>query len=137
MSFVSEVADDVPDLIWGDRYWLRQLMLNLVSNAIKFTSGGSVVLRVRVTERAQGRVQLHFAVSDTGIGIAANRQAHIFSAFTQVDGSATRRYGGTGLGLAIASELVQLMRGSIAVESQEGVGSTFSFVVSLEEWKAE
>ena len=137
LALHREIDDSIPPYSVGDPARLRQVLVNLLGNAIKFTCAGSVVLRVRVTERAQGRVQLHFAVSDTGIGIAANRQAHIFSAFTQVDGSATRRYGGTGLGLAIASELVQLMRGSIAVESQEGVGSTFSFVVSLEEWKAE
>ena len=122
-----DIAPDVPDLLYGDEGRLRQVLLNVLGNAVKFTSQGEVVLRVTVETSSPGLVTLHFAVSDTGIGIAPEQQQHIFQAFTQADSSTTRRYGGTGLGLAIALRLVELMGGRMWVESEEGRGSTFHF----------
>jgi len=106
--------------------------VNLVGNAIKFTSEGEVVLRVGVDQEGDGSVMLRFAVSDTGIGIPADKQQAIFSAFEQVDSSTTRRFGGTGLGLAISSRLVGMMDGAIHVDSTPGKGSTFHFTARLE-----
>jgi PAS domain S-box-containing protein len=122
-----DIAPDVPDVLFGDEGRLRQVLLNVMGNAVKFTSEGEVVLRVFVETSSPGLVTLHFAVSDTGIGISPEQQGHIFQAFTQADSSTTRRYGGTGLGLAIALRLVELMGGRIWVESEEGRGSTFHF----------
>ena len=121
------IASDVPDVLFGDEARLRQVLLNVLGNAVKFTSKGEVVLRVHVEASSPGLVTLHFAVSDTGIGIAPEQQRHIFQAFTQADSTTTRRYGGTGLGLAIALRLVELMGGRMWVESEEGRGSTFHF----------
>ncbi len=111
----------------GDPRSLRQILLNLAGNAVKFTDQGSVSLAVRLESVDQAEVVLHFCVTDTGIGIPAAKQASIFDAFVQADGSFTRRHGGTGLGLAICSNLVTLMGGNIWVESEEGKGSTFHF----------
>jgi two-component system, sensor histidine kinase and response regulator len=121
------IAPDVPDALLGDEGRLRQVLLNVMGNAVKFTSEGEVVLRVNVEASSPGLVMLHFAVSDTGIGIASEHRQRIFKAFTQGDSSTTRRYGGTGLGLAIALRLVELMGGRMWVESEEGRGSTFHF----------
>ncbi len=125
------VHPEVPNQIVGDVNRLRQVTVNLVGNAIKFTEAGEVVLRVDVDQRTDGHVVLHFAVSDTGIGIHKEKLAKIFRAFEQADSSTTRRYGGTGLGLAIVSRLVKMMDGSIWVESNEGQGSTFHFTASF------
>jgi PAS domain S-box-containing protein len=123
---------DVPRRVLGDYARLRQVVLNLVSNAVKFTEQGEVVLEVN-REAVEGRhVVLRMTVSDTGIGIPADKQADIFGMFEQGDSALTRRYGGTGLGLAIASRLVAMMGGSIAVDSQVGQGSRFQFTVRLE-----
>jgi CheY-like chemotaxis protein len=108
---------------------LRQIVVNLVGNAIKFTDQGEVVVHVQAESRHGNKVQLHFSVSDTGIGIPREKQKIIFEAFSQADSSTTRRYGGTGLGLAISAQLVELMGGTISVESQSGLGSTFHFTV--------
>ena len=110
---------------------LRQVVLNLVSNAIKFTERGEVSVRV-AREPAPATPMLRFAVADTGIGIPADKQELIFQAFTQADGSMTRRFGGTGLGLTIAARLVGLMGGRIWVESTVGQGSVFHFTVQAE-----
>ena len=113
--------------LYGDFFRLRQILINLVSNAIKFTERGHVRLDIRVESETQDGLLLHFRVDDSGIGIPAEKQAVIFEAFTQADSSATRNFGGTGLGLAIAARLVALMAGRIWVESQLGKGSTFHF----------
>jgi len=126
LELAVHVANDVPDRLVGDPGRLRQIMVNLVSNAIKFTADGEVVVRIEVGSQAEA-IWLHFAVSDTGLGIANEKQQSIFEAFAQADSSTTRRFGGTGLGLAISSQLVELMGGQIGVESAPGQGSTFFF----------
>jgi len=126
LEYSTSVADDVPDRLMGDPDRLRQILLNLLGNAIKFTDQGRVSISVRREPAADG-VRLLFAVRDSGVGIPADKQDVIFDAFRQADGSTTRKYGGTGLGLAICSRLVELMGGSIWVESEPGRGSTFHF----------
>ena len=120
-------APDVPDALVGDPGRLSQILVNLVGNACKFTERGEIAVRVDLESQAEEGVSLHIAVRDTGIGIAPEKQRHIFAAFTQADGSTTRRYGGTGLGLAISGHLAEAMGGRIWVESQLGQGSTFHF----------
>jgi PAS domain S-box-containing protein len=128
LELVSHVRPEVPDALVGDASRLRQVLLNLVGNAIKFTEEGEVVLRVEsASEATQEEANPRFAVSDTGIGIPREKQATIFRAFEQEDSSTTRRFGGTGLGLAIAARLVDLMGGTITVESDPAGGSTFKF----------
>ena len=124
-----DVHPDTPDFLLGDPTRLRQVLLNLVGNAIKFTSRGQVTVRVRPETVVDDQVRLLFAVSDTGIGIPLEKQKMIFEAFAQADASTTRKYGGTGLGLAISNQLVQLMGGRISVESQPEIGSTFYFTI--------
>jgi len=126
------VDPDAPDALVGDPLRLRQVVVNLVGNAIKFTDRGEVVLRVKAESRHNDKVELCFSVTDTGIGIPPEKQAVIFEAFSQADSSTTRRYGGTGLGLAISAQLVELMGGTISVESQPGQGSTFHFTAQFE-----
>jgi two-component system sensor kinase len=123
------VPPDVPDALLGDPGRLRQIIINLVGNAIKFTDRGEVVMAVTVEERDEEYVRLNFVVSDTGIGIPEDKQRHIFEAFTQADSSTVRRFGGTGLGLTISMQLVKLMGGHLWVESEVGKGSTFHFDV--------
>jgi CheY-like chemotaxis protein len=123
-----QAAPDVPENVVGDPDRLRQVLYNLLGNAIKFTSKGGVYLTVEAEPSPDGTV-LRFVVRDTGIGIANEKQQLIFEAFRQADGSTTRKYGGTGLGLAICSRLVEMMGGSIRVESVMGQGSTFVFTV--------
>ena len=127
LELVWDVAPDVPDALLGDPHRLRQVLVNLLGNAIKFTDRGEVVLRVDLVERRGAEALLQFAVGDTGIGIPLEVQDRIFEVFTQADGSTTRRFGGTGLGLAISRQLVGLMGGTIGVTSEPGVGSTFVF----------
>ena len=129
LELACDMAPDVPAALEGDPVRLRQVLTNLLSNAVKFTQHGEVVVRVVVEEDAGERVHLHFTVSDTGIGIPANKQTAIFAAFTQADSSTTRRFGGTGLGLAISARLVQLMGGRIWVESEPDRGSTFHVIL--------
>ncbi|MDE0855921.1 MAG: response regulator, partial [Nevskia sp.] len=124
--------DGVPPAVLGDAMRLRQVLLNLVGNAIKFTSCGEVVLTVGARPLRGGRVELHFAVRDTGIGIPATRIDSLFQPFNQVDASVTRLYGGTGLGLAISQRLVEMMGGRISVRSQIGEGSVFEFDIPVE-----
>jgi two-component system sensor histidine kinase/response regulator len=121
------LSPNVPEMVVGDRFRLRQILLNLLSNAIKFTEKGEVVVRVEVDQRTSETVRLHFQVRDTGIGIPKDKLRIIFEAFSQADGSWTRKYGGTGLGLTISLRLVNMMNGQIWVDSENGRGSTFHF----------
>jgi PAS domain S-box-containing protein len=126
------VLPDVPTRVMGDPTRLRQVLVNLMGNAIKFTDVGEVGLRVELNPSADGPSPVLFSVSDSGIGIPADKQGEIFASFVQADTSTTRRHGGTGLGLAISSRIVELMGGRIDVRSQPGHGSTFSFSIPLE-----
>ena len=127
VRFSIECAPDVPQYLVGDAFRLEQVLLNLTSNAKKFTSRGSVQVVVELKERDEHSASLEFRVVDTGIGIAAGDIEHIFDEFTQADSTTTRQFGGTGLGLAICKSLVEQMGGHVAVESEVGVGSTFLF----------
>lgn len=131
LELVSYIEPDVPAAVVGDSVRLTQIIINLVGNAIKFTNRGEVMLRVSKESSTEEQVLLRFAVSDTGIGIPEEKQNAIFEAFTQADGSCTRKYGGTGLGLSICSQLVAMMGGRIWVESTPGHGSTFAFTASF------
>ncbi len=122
-----KISREVPVEIVGDPGRLRQVLLNLLGNAVKFTHTGGIELRVEVESENSENICLHFSVSDTGIGIPRDKQEVIFQPFSQADGSMTRRYGGTGLGLTISSRLVQLMSGNVWLESEPGEGSTFHF----------
>jgi PAS domain S-box-containing protein len=126
------VADDVPHWVKGDPGRFRQVLTNLISNAIKFTDGGSVTISVSADTQTESHDVVRVGVRDTGIGIDTGAQGRLFQAFVQADGSTTRRFGGTGLGLAISRQLVDLMGGTISLESAPGEGSTFSFTVTLE-----
>jgi len=125
------IAPEVPASLLGDPHRLRQLLLNLTSNAIKFTEQGGVTVEISCRGEARGTVELHCAVRDTGIGLSVATQENLFQEFTQADSSMTRKFGGTGLGLAICRKLVELMGGQIGVTSTEGKGSTFWFSVRL------
>ena len=127
LELVCRTPPSLPRDLVGDPGRLRQILVNLVGNAIKFTEWGEVVLDVETQSQTEEGVELHFAVTDTGIGIPREKQELIFAAFAQADASTTRRYGGTGLGLAITSQLVKMMRGRLWVESEPGKGSTFHF----------
>ncbi len=127
LELACSVDGEVPDAIAGDPGRTRQILVNLLSNAIKFTEEGEVVVSVSIEKEGENEVELHFCVSDTGIGIAPDRQASVFETFTQADGSMTRKYGGSGLGLSICRQLVALMGGRIWVESTPGEGSRFHF----------
>ncbi len=126
-----EVDPSVPEFTIGDATRLRQVLVNLVGNAIKFTERGEVFVQVEAQEQTAEKVILHFRVTDSGIGIPKEKQSMIFDAFTQADSSTTRKYGGTGLGLAITTRLVTLMEGKLWVESEWGQGSTFHFTVTF------
>jgi signal transduction histidine kinase len=127
-----DVSPDVPDAIVSDPVRLRQVLVNLVSNALKFTDAGEILVRIVHDMEPDGaRVTLHFSVVDTGIGIPEDKQVAIFQSFTQADGSTTRLYGGTGLGLTISWQLVSLMGGQIQVESTPGRGSAFYFSITV------
>ncbi len=129
----SHFAESLPEILRGDPVRLRQVVLNLLGNAVKFTSAGEVVMDVDGHMRDDGHLELRVAVRDTGIGIAADKLEAIFEVFSQADSSTTRLYGGTGLGLAISTRLIDMMGGHIGVESAEGQGSTFYFTVPLSE----
>lgn len=130
LDIVSLVAPDVPQMLLGDPGRLRQVITNLVGNALKFTERGEVLVQVQIDGEVGGDYKLRVDVRDTGVGIAESAQTKIFESFTQADGSTTRRFGGTGLGLAICKQLVELMNGEIGVESRLGEGSHFWFWVT-------
>jgi PAS domain S-box-containing protein len=128
----AEIAPDADAVVLGDPYRLRQILRNLVSNAVKFTEHGSVALGMSLASRSASRIGLCFSVTDTGIGIARRDQRHIFEAFTQSDESITRRFGGTGLGLAICRQLTSRMGGLLAVQSEPGEGTRFEFTIEFD-----
>ncbi|HXG58267.1 MAG TPA: ATP-binding protein, partial [Thermoanaerobaculia bacterium] len=136
VELIVRIDPGVPDALRGDALRLRQVLINLVGNAVKFTPAGEIVVSAAVEEERESELIMRFSVSDTGIGIPSDRLTSIFSAFEQADASTTRRFGGTGLGLAISERLVEMMGGSIRVESEEGKGSTFHFTVSLKRQEA-
>lgn len=127
LDLVYQIAPNVPSKIIGDSVRLRQILINLVGNAIKFTSQGEIAIGVKVSKQHNENIELLFDVRDTGIGIPKDKINRLFKAFSQVDSSTTRKYGGTGLGLAISEKLVKLMGGDIKVTSEPGVGTTFYF----------
>lgn len=131
LTFKCHASPNTPDLLIGDPTRIRQVLLNLCSNAVKFTNSGSVRVFVEPIEQTDQEVSLKFSVIDTGIGIDLEHTRKLFQQFTQADSSTSRQYGGSGLGLAISKELVELMGGTIAVRSDLGVGSVFSFVIKL------
>ncbi|MDX2034407.1 MAG: response regulator [Blastocatellia bacterium] len=131
LELAFHIEPETPAVITGDSTRLRQILINLIGNAIKFTHWGEVVVSVAADDCADGRATLHFSVRDTGIGIPREKQARIFDAFTQADGSTTRQYGGTGLGLTISSQLAGLMGGRMWLESIEGEGSIFHFTAAF------
>ena len=132
LELAHQVSPEIPDGLIGDPGRLRQIFVNLVGNAIKFTERGKVVVRVETERQADQELWLHVAVVDTGIGIPAERQHFILEPFTQVDGSSTRKYGGTGLGLTIAKRLIELMDGRLWIDSEVGQGSTFHFTARFD-----
>jgi CheY-like chemotaxis protein len=131
LELLCEVPAGVPDTLVADVGRFRQLVVNLVGNAVKFTEAGEVFVRVASEPPADGEIVLHVSVADTGIGVPKEKQAMIFDAFSQADGSTTRRFGGTGLGLSISTRLVSIMGGRLWVESEAGQGSTFHFTIRV------
>lgn len=131
LEITSHIAPDIPEVLIGDASRLRQVVTNLVGNAIKFTADGEIVISAELNSRSDETVCLHFRVRDTGVGIPEEKQGLIFHAFEQADPSTTRVYGGTGLGLAISSKIIQMMGGKIWVESEVGKGSTFHFTATF------
>src|SRR5687767_12892791 len=132
VDFVVSMMPEVPPAVRGDPHHLRQVLINLAGNAVKFTDAGSVTVHVSVQAETESNVRLKFSIRDTGIGIAPEAQSKIFDSFTQADQSTTRRFGGSGLGTTIAKQLVQLMGGRIGLESAIGLGSTFWAEIDLE-----
>ncbi|MEI8181507.1 MAG: PAS domain S-box protein [Desulfomonile sp.] len=131
LELIYDIPAQIPDAVTGDPGRLRQILVNLVGNSVKFTEKGEIAVGVHLESENDSEICLRFSVTDTGIGIPPEKQEKIFDAFEQADGSTTRKYGGTGLGLAVSTQLVHMMGGRIWVESEVGRGSTFSFTISL------
>jgi CheY-like chemotaxis protein len=131
LALVTEIAPGMPQRLVGDPLRLEQILLNFLSNAIKFSEHGRILLRARVAQSAENVVMLHVEVQDHGIGITPEQQARLFQSFSQADDSTSRKYGGTGLGLVIAKRLASLMGGNVGVRSSPGVGSTFWMTARL------
>ena len=131
LIFIVDVSHEVPRDVKGDPGRIRQILMNLCGNALKFTKEGGIVIRCEMTGEADDHIMIKFSVTDTGIGIEKEKQGKIFESFTQVDGSTTRKYGGTGLGITISKQLAELMGGDMGVESEFGKGSTFWFTVRM------
>jgi PAS domain S-box-containing protein len=132
LELACSISADIPETLSGDSERLRQVLVNLIGNAIKFTEKGEIVVTAGLERKTGKTADLHFSVRDTGIGISADKHKSIFDAFVQADDSSTRRYGGTGLGLAISAKITELMGGTLWVESREGEGSNFHFIVKME-----
>ncbi len=132
LELVYEIDGKIPPVLVGDSGRLRQILVNLVGNAIKFTERGEIVTSAKLVSSSDGQINLHFTIADTGIGIPIEKQSVVFEAFAQADGSITRHYGGTGLGLAICARLAGLMGGRVWLESELGKGSSFHFTITLE-----
>lgn len=131
LGLVVEVADQVPEVLVGDQLRIKQIILNLLGNAIKFTARGTITIAARVLDSAEHRVLLEISLSDTGVGISPEALEKIFTRFIQEDNSITRKFGGSGLGLSISRQLAELMEGSICVQSEQGVGSCFRVTLPL------
>lgn len=131
LELIVDIDPNVPEQVIADPMRLRQVLINLTSNALKFTHQGEIIIRVEPVRRDNSKIELGFRVTDTGIGIAPEHFDRLFESFTQINGAATREYGGTGLGLAICRQIVEMMNGSIGVDSDPGQGSTFYFNVPL------
>jgi signal transduction histidine kinase/DNA-binding response OmpR family regulator len=131
LELIVDIGPDVPEKVIADPMRLRQVLINLISNALKFTRQGEIIIRVEPVRRENSVIELGFRVTDTGIGIAPEHFDHLFESFTQINGTRTREYGGTGLGLAICRQIVEMMNGTIGVDSYPGQGSTFYFNVPL------
>jgi len=132
LELVCDIPPTLPNALLGDPGRIRQILTNLIDNALKFTDHGDIVVRVRLLDLDESNAQLHFSVTDTGIGISQESQQRLFQAFSQADGSTTRKYGGTGLGLAISKQLAEMMGGGIGVISEPGAGSTFWFTARVQ-----
>ena len=136
LELVCDIPPTLPHTLLGDPGRIRQILTNLIDNAVKFTPHGEIVVRVRLIELEEANAQLHISITDTGIGISHESQLRLFQAFSQADGSTTRKYGGTGLGLAISKQLAEMMGGDIGVISEPGTGSTFWFTTRVQKQNA-
>ncbi|MUK46297.1 response regulator [Aliivibrio fischeri] len=132
LALQVDLANDLPELVMLDEHRLRQILMNLMSNAVKFTQDGAVILSINYQQKENGRGLLFFSVKDTGIGISKDKCEQIFEPFTQEDSSITRKFGGTGLGLAICRQLVEMLGGELKVDSEKGFGSKFHFILDVE-----
>ena len=132
IEIITEFDDNIPENIFGDEVRLRQVLMNLINNSLKFTEKGNIKISAKLVEKTDTEAQIEFKVSDTGIGIAKEKQAKVFEEFTQADESTTRKYGGTGLGLAICNNLITLMGSELKLDSEEGKGTSFYFTINFE-----